>query len=114
VVAFTFAQTGNLGLGFLAAGAAIELKRACRGQPFAKAIFQAWRLGRQANWLPALDYERLFAEPLELARARLKITIPRIYHAIPPAARNAYRYPPDQVLDDTWAPERQSPHKKAA
>ena len=29
----------------------------------ARAVFQAWRDGRRAAWLPGEDYERLFADP---------------------------------------------------
>ncbi|MNR47370.1 hypothetical protein D3C85_1664630 [compost metagenome] len=64
--------------------------RARTGYPCARAVFQAWRDGRRAAWLPGEDYERLFAEPLEVARRRLKIPTPTIYQRVPPAVRNAY------------------------
>ena len=48
---------------------------------------QAWRNGRRARWLPAQDYEALFAEPLETARTRLGIRSPDVYTGIDPAVR---------------------------
>lgn len=102
VVAFTYAQTRNGGLGFIAAAAAVELKRNYRGAPFFRAIWQAWRHGRRAAWLPALDYESLFAEPLEVARERLNILRPTIYESVPREARNAYQYPAEREYDTGW------------
>ncbi len=92
VVAFTHAQTRNQALGFLAAGAAYELEKAYDGPPYARAIWEGWRNGHKVEWLPAQDYERLFAEPLEAARARLKIPRPTIYDSVPVEARNAYKF----------------------
>ncbi|MGV8955488.1 MAG: Coq4 family protein [Cypionkella sp.] len=90
VVSFSVSQTGNAGFGLIAGGAAVEFTRRRLGFPFAQAIFQAWRHGRSAAWLPAQDYEALLAEPLGSARKRLKIRQPSIYLGIPPAACDAY------------------------
>lgn len=90
VVAFSLPQTGSAGFGLIAAGAAVEFTRRRLGYPFAQAIFQAWRHGRTAAWLPAQDYEALLAEPLGTARKRLKIKQPSIYLTIPPAACDAF------------------------
>ena len=54
-------------------------------------MLQAWRIGRAARWLPALDYEALFAEPLETARARLNLRPPTVYDRVPAEARAALR-----------------------
>ena len=43
--------------------------------------------GRARAWLPGLDYEALFAEPLETARARLGIRPATVYAAVPEADR---------------------------
>lgn len=90
VVAFSLPQTGSAGFGLIAAGAAAEFTRRRLGYPFARAIFQAWRHGRTAAWLPAQDYEALLAEPLGDARKRLKIRQPSTYLGIPPEACDAY------------------------
>jgi ubiquinone biosynthesis protein COQ4 len=88
LIAFTYAQTDNRALGFLAIGAAFELSRSSRGVPYARAVAQAWRNGRKAKWLMPLDYESLFGEPLESARARLEIKRPTVYEQVPLAKRN--------------------------
>ena len=85
VVSFSYGQTHNLGFGFIGWGAAREIRRENASIPARKAVLQAWRHGRAARWLPALDYEALFAEPLETARARLGIRPATIYAAVPSA-----------------------------
>jgi ubiquinone biosynthesis protein COQ4 len=88
VVGFSYPQTGSLGFALIAGGAALEFRRARNGRAYAKAIWQAWRHGRRAEWLPALDYQALFEEPLEVARARLGIARPTAYEAVPADARD--------------------------
>jgi len=88
VVAFSLPQTRSTGFGLIAAGVAVEAARARTGHPCARAIFQAWRRGRRAAWLPGLDYEALMAEPLHHARARLGLAGPTLYDQIPAEVRN--------------------------
>lgn len=92
VVAFSYPQTRSAGFAFIAAGAALEFEKLRKGHPYGRAILQAWRHGRRASWLPALDYEALLSEPLETARARLRIARPSFYEAVPQEARNGYRF----------------------
>lgn len=87
VVAFSYAQTGNLGFAFIGLGAAREIQREAPSVPARRAVLQAWRNGRAACWLPGLDYEALFAEPLEVARERLNIRPAGVYHAVPAEVR---------------------------
>ena len=94
VLAFSYAQTGNLGLALMAAAGSREFSRARTGLPFAQAVWQAYQNGRKAEWLPAQDYQALFAEPLEAARKRLKIARPTIYESIPAQYRDRF---PDAV-----------------
>jgi ubiquinone biosynthesis protein COQ4 len=89
VVAFSYPQTRSLGFAMIAGGAAFEFGRLPGGGDLAKAVWQAFRHGRRAAWLPALDYETLFSEPLEAARARLRIERPTAYEAVPAEARDA-------------------------
>lgn len=91
VVSFSYAQTRNLGFGFIGWGAAPEIQRENRSIPARRAVLQAWRNGRRARWLPGLDYEALFAEPLEDARARLLIRPPTVYAAVPETVRLAVK-----------------------
>jgi ubiquinone biosynthesis protein COQ4 len=88
VVAFTYAQTKNRGLGFLAAAAGLELQRSRRDLPYLKAVVQAYRNGRKAAWLMPLDYEALFAMPLEQARIEFRLARPSVYEGVPLVDRN--------------------------
>lgn len=87
VVAFSYAQTRNLGFAFIGWGAAREIQREVRSVPARRAVWQAYRNGKAAHWLPGLDYEALFAQPLEVARTRLKIRPASVYHAVSPGVR---------------------------
>jgi ubiquinone biosynthesis protein COQ4 len=91
VVSFSYGQTRNLGFAFIGWGAAREINREDSSVPARRAAFQAWRNGKAARWLPALDYEALFAEPLEAARARLGIRPPTVYASVPPTVRQALK-----------------------
>ena len=91
VVSFSYGQTRNLGFAFIGWGAAREIQRENRSVAARKAAFQAWRNGRAARWLPGLDYEALFAEPLEAARTRLGIRPATVYAAVPVEARQALK-----------------------
>jgi len=88
VVAFSYAQTKSFGFGFIAMGAAYQLSRSKSKLPYAQAVWQAWRNGMKAKWLGEQDYERLFAEPLDQARARLNIARPTTYESIPADLRD--------------------------
>jgi ubiquinone biosynthesis protein COQ4 len=82
---FAYAQTQGLGWAIIAIGAALRFRRV-KG-PHAAAIWQGYRLGRRAAWLPGEDYEALLREPLPDARRRLKLTPPTVYRSIPASAR---------------------------
>ena len=87
VVAFSYAQTDNLGFAFIGWGAAREIRREAPSVPARRAVWQAYRHGRAARWLPGLDYEALFEQPLEAARARLGIRPATVYQAVPGEVR---------------------------
>ncbi|WP_292054474.1 MULTISPECIES: Coq4 family protein [unclassified Brevundimonas] len=91
VVAFSLPQTRSKGFGVIAVAIAIQFARARTGYPCARAVWQAWRDGRKAEWLPGVDYAALLAMPLEEARRVLKIPEPVIYDKVPRHLRNAYR-----------------------
>jgi ubiquinone biosynthesis protein COQ4 len=105
LVAFSFAQTGSLGWALIALGAAWRSRQA-PGQPYVRALWQGYRRGKAAGWLPGEDYEQLLAEPLESARRRLNITPATIYNAIPAALRDmAVPKSPAGVSTTTHSPE---------
>ena len=88
LVAFSYAQTKSLGFGFIGLVGALKLKKELPSQPMLKAVWQAYRNGRNAKWLPGQDYIALLSEPLEQARARLNIAAPSTYFAVPAEWRN--------------------------
>lgn len=88
LVAFSYAQTKSLGFGFIGLVGALKLKKELPGQPMFKAVWQAYRNGAKAAWLPGEDYIALLSEPLEQARARLNIAKPLAYLAVPAEWRN--------------------------
>jgi ubiquinone biosynthesis protein COQ4 len=79
LTAFSYAQTGGLGWAAIALGSALQ----ARGEKgVAKAIWEGYRRGKNARWLLGEDYEAMFAEPLEAARARLGIGPAPRYEAV--------------------------------
>lgn len=91
VVSFSYAQTRNLGFAFIGWGAAREIQREAPSIPARRAASQAWRNGRAARWLPGLDYEALFEQPLEAARARLNIRPASVYESVSADVRSGLR-----------------------
>jgi ubiquinone biosynthesis protein COQ4 len=83
VVAFSYAQTNSSGFALIAAAGAREIAKVLPDHPIYKAAWQAYQNGRNANWLPAVDYPALLSEPLVSARRRLNILEPSFYNAIP-------------------------------
>ena len=71
-----------LGWGLIALGAGFRAVRSPIPGPALRALYQGYRHGRRAAWLPGEDYERLLAEPLAHARQRLGIGEPTAYRAI--------------------------------
>jgi len=87
LVAFSYAQTRSLGWALIALGAVLKALR--HGSLLhVRAIWQGYRRGNAAKWLPGEDYVALMREPLDAARRRLNITAPALYDAIPPERRD--------------------------
>jgi ubiquinone biosynthesis protein COQ4 len=78
LLAFSFAQVQNLGVGLIASvafmrGPQRELRRE---------ILRGFRRGLAAEWLPAVAWEELLPLPLEEVRARLRIGAPAHYQPV--------------------------------
>lgn len=78
LLAFSFAQVHNLGVGLIASVAFLrgphnELRRE---------ILRGFARGLKARWLPAVEWESLLALPLEEVRARLRIDAPSHYQPV--------------------------------
>lgn len=82
VVAFSYPQTRNLGLGVIALIGALKIARDRKERGVFKAAWQALRNGRRAAWLPGQDWESLLAEPLADVRARLGLRAPTRFQAL--------------------------------
>lgn len=89
VLAFTFAQHRNLGVGFIAYAGGIELKRrVAPSAPIMGAVHEGYQIGKAAKNLVHEDIEALLREPLAHARKRLGIAEPKTYHAAHAAMRS--------------------------
>ncbi|MCL4684482.1 hypothetical protein KJ059_06975 [Myxococcota bacterium] len=79
VLAFTFAQTWNLGIGFMVL---VVLRRAgLRSEP-GRLIREAFRRGRRATWLVDLDWEALLSQPLDRLRQDLRLGPLPVYEQV--------------------------------
>jgi ubiquinone biosynthesis protein COQ4 len=76
LLAFSYAQTRNRGVGFIVATAWWKARRA---PEFRRMLRDGYRRGRSSAWLPAADWEALLARPLEDVRAELRVGSPPRY-----------------------------------
>jgi ubiquinone biosynthesis protein COQ4 len=89
LVAFSYAQTGGLGWGFIALAGALKSFGETGGKLVRRAVWEGYSHGRDAAWLHNEDIAALFAEPLDAARARLRIAAPVAYEQARKALREA-------------------------
>jgi ubiquinone biosynthesis protein COQ4 len=87
LVAFSYAQTRLKGFAVIAFFAARKIARSHSGQPVRRAVFEAYRHGRSAGWLPGADWEALLVEPVEAIRAQFAVKPPTYYRRILTAVR---------------------------
>lgn len=89
VLAFTYAQNRNLGVGFIAYAGGLELKyRVAKSAPILKAVHEGYRIGNAAKNIVHEDIAALLREPLVDARLRLGIAEPVVYRAAHEAMRS--------------------------
>ena len=89
LLAFTFAQTWNPGVGFIAAVAYLRMGDV----PGARDLMrEAFRRGRRAAWLPGEDWEELLTLPLDKVRSRLRLGEPPRYEGVRSAAAPTLAY----------------------
>ena len=91
LLAFTYAQMRNRGVGLLVLGAAWKLSKVMGWRVFA-ALWQGFQAGRHANWLPAEDWERNLALPVDELRRLLAIGPPSVYWEVKADAADNARY----------------------
>lgn len=78
LLAFSFAQTRNPGVGFIVAVAWLKAGNGVER----RLIAEGFRRGRACGWLPAADWEALLAQPLEDVRKQLRVGMPPRYEPV--------------------------------
>lgn len=81
MLAFSFAQTWNPGVGFIVSIALLRMAR-FRAVSAQRVVVEAFARGIRAKWLPAADWEALLPMPLEEVRRRLRVGKPPAYTPI--------------------------------
>ena len=82
LVAFSYAQTGQLGFAVIALYAARRAAHARPDQPVRRAIFEGYRRGRAAKWLIGADWENLLNQPVETIREQFAVAPASYYPKI--------------------------------
>jgi ubiquinone biosynthesis protein COQ4 len=80
LLAFTYAQTRNPGIGFIVAVAYLRASRADR--PARRHLRAGYRRGRNAAWLPGVAWEALLDQPLARVREQLGVGAPPVYEPV--------------------------------
>lgn len=80
LLAFSYAQTRNRGVGFIVAVAWLRARG--DGGRARALIRQGYQRGRRAAWLPGEDWEALLALPLATVRERLGVGDPPAYEPV--------------------------------
>ncbi len=88
LLAFTYAQTGNRGVGVIAIVGAFKIRRVL-GNGVLRAMWRAYQAGRHASWLPAEDWEALLQLPVAEVRRLLAIRPPQVYFELRQATQPA-------------------------
>ncbi len=90
VLAFTTAQTGSLGTGFLvAAGYLHSFSLRDMGGAGRRMAREMFARGLRAEWFPTADWERLLASPIDDVRIELGLTAVPVYRPYYKADRDA-------------------------
>jgi ubiquinone biosynthesis protein COQ4 len=79
LAAFTFAQTRLKGFALIATFAARRIAGTFPHRKVWRTVFEGYRRGRRARWLPGADWENLLAEPLDAVRAQFDVAPPVYY-----------------------------------
>lgn len=81
LLAFTYAQTRNRGIGLIGVVGAFKTSQEL-GRGVWRAVLRGYTDGRKAAWLPAVDWERMLALPLDQVRAELGVRAPIPYQSV--------------------------------
>lgn len=78
LLAFTYAQTKNRGVGVICLAGLAKLAQTYGAGAF-RAGWKAYRDGARAKWMPGEDWEALLAQPVDDVRRQLRLTEPASY-----------------------------------
>ena len=78
LLAFTYAQTQNRGIGVICLAGCMKLSETYGTGVFG-AAWRAYQAGKRAAWLPGQDWEALLAKPITEVRRELNIEAPDAY-----------------------------------
>jgi len=81
LLAFTYAQTRNRGIGLIVLVAALKMHQAL-GRGALRATLRGYRDGRRAAWLPGVDWEAMLSRPLDEIRSEFGIPAPVAYQEV--------------------------------
>ena len=81
LLAFTYAQTKNRGVGVICLTGCLKLVEHY-GMGVFKAAWHAYRDGKKAAWLPAQDWEHLLSLPIDQVRQTLHLQAPEEYREL--------------------------------
>jgi ubiquinone biosynthesis protein COQ4 len=81
LLAFMYRQTGNVGNALIALMATRKFPKGVPGRAARKALFEGFRNGARAPWVPGLDWESMLSENLKSLRARLGVPPASAYQA---------------------------------
>jgi ubiquinone biosynthesis protein COQ4 len=80
LLAFTYAQTRNPGIGFIVAVAYFKARGI--NSPARQLLREGYRRGKRAAWLPGVEWEQLLAQPLARVREQLNVGEPPEYQPV--------------------------------
>lgn len=81
LLAFTYAQTQNRGIGLIVLMGMLQLRKTY-GNGVYRAARRGYRDGRRAAWLPGVAWEQMMARPIDEVRASLGVPEPISYQAL--------------------------------
>ncbi|NKB98581.1 MAG: hypothetical protein GKR90_08840 [Pseudomonadales bacterium] len=81
LLAFTYAQTKNRGIGVICIAGCLKLSEHYGFGVF-RAAWRAYRAGKRAAWLPGQDWETLLHKPIDEVRRELNIEPPEAYQIL--------------------------------
>ncbi|HXI87354.1 MAG TPA: Coq4 family protein [Parvularculaceae bacterium] len=92
VLAFTATQAQTIGVGVFAFLLAVREQFMFPRVPVMRCYFEARRIAKAAEWLPAQDWRRLFEQPLQSVRDELHLRRPTLYECYAAQVREADKY----------------------